>query len=199
MKYKGLLPCLAVAVLVCGCNNQTKLNTARIEALSREIVLLQQSQAQQMAALQSQLASLAPMLDRNNNSYFERNREDALFYHTNTLFLLLTVDRKIESHLQLADTEREAEQTLAYYYHTNQTDTMFFCVAQLEDAMAGQEKRIEDHVSTETRQVSAVLDDALLKQDEAETARQKEITTELAQIQRDLETIKLRTGITNQP
>jgi hypothetical protein len=200
-----LLSITAVAALFCGCNKQTKINTEKIEILSQKIVQLQQSQSQQTAAIQSQLTSLAPMLDKMNNSYFEKNHDDEFFFHTNTLFLLLTVDRKIEAQLQTADAEREVENSLAYYYHTNQTDTMFFCVAQIEDAMAGQEKRIEENVNAETRRVDATLSDALLKQiklsssDATETARRMQMEADMTQIQRDLDTIKARLGITNQP
>ena len=95
-----------------------------------------------MAAIQTQLTALTPALDKINNSYFEKSHEDAFFFHTNTLYLLLTVDRKIEAQLQVAETERQADSSLAYYYHTNQTDTMYFCVAQIENALEAQEGRI---------------------------------------------------------
>jgi hypothetical protein len=205
MKINCFLLSLAGAALLCGCDKQTKINTEKIEVLSQKIVQLQQSQAQQLAAIQSQLTLLAPMLEKTNDYYFSKSHEDAFFYHTNTLFLLLTMDRKIEAQLQVADTEREAENSLAYYYHTNQTDTMYFCIAQIEDAMVSQEKRIEDAVNAETRRVGTNVGDALLKQiklsapDEAETARQMEMTAEVAQIKRDIDAIKTRLGITNPP
>src|SRR5271170_3871071 len=107
MKKKCLLLSLAGAVLLCGCNKQTKINTAKIEALTQRVAQLQQSQSQQLAAIQSQLTALAPMLDKMTGSYFEKNHADAFFYHTNELFLLLTVDKKIEAHLETADAERE--------------------------------------------------------------------------------------------
>jgi hypothetical protein len=54
--------------------------------------------------------------------------------------------------------------------------------------------------------VSAALNDALSKQivqsaapDAAETARRKDLTAALAQIQRDLNTIKSQLEVTNQP
>jgi hypothetical protein len=205
MKQKYLLLSLAGAVLLCGCNKQTKINTAKIEALTQRVAQLQQSQSQQLAAIQSQLASLAPMLDKMNSAYFEKNHEAEFFYHTNELYLLLTVDKKIEAHLETADLEREAEKSLAYYYHTNQTDTMYFCVAQIEDAMAGQESRVENNVNAETRKVGAALGDELLNAiklsapDEAEIARRKELAADVVQIKRDMETIKARLGITNAP
>lgn len=198
MKNKCLLA-LVGAVLLCGCDKQTRLNTERIELLSRKLVLLQQNQSAQLAVIQSQLASLAPTLDRKNSSYFEKSHEDAFFFHTNTLFLLLTVDRKIESELQAADTERQAEHALAYAYHTNELHTMYLCVAQLEETLASQESRIEDKVNAQTRQVG----EDLLKQiqlqapDEIEIARRTDMAADVAQLKRDLGQIKLRLGITN--
>jgi len=196
MKKTCLLTLLTGAVLLCGCNKQTKINTAEIEVLSQKMVQLQQNQAKQMATIQSQLASLAPTLDKINNFYFEKTHEDALFYHTNQLFLLLTVANKIESELQVANAEREADSSLVYSYHTNEMDLMYSYAAQFQDAMAGQEGRIEDKVNTETRRVGTNLSDTLLKQiklsapDAAETARQREMEADVAQIKRDLDQIR---------
>jgi hypothetical protein len=193
------------ASFFCGCDKQTKINGDKIEVLSQKIILLEQNQSKQMAALQSQMTSLAPMLDKINGSYFEKSHDDAFFFHTNTLFLLLTVDRKIEAQLKVADSEREAEHTLAYYYHTNQTDTLYFCVAQIENAMEGQEIRMVDKINAETRRVSAASNDELLKQikllsvDQSEIARRNELAAEVAQIKSDLEAIKTQLGITNPP
>jgi hypothetical protein len=205
MQKKYLLLSLIGAALLCGCNKQAKINSQKIDILSQKIVQLEQNQSQQMAAIQSQLTSLAPMLDKINDSYFEKNHEDAYFYHTNTLYLLLTIGKKVQAQLQVADTEREAQNSLAYNYHTNQLGAMYLCTAQIEDAMAGQESRIEDNVNAETRQIGATLGDALLNQiklsapDEAEISRRKAMEAEVIQIQRDLDTIKARFGITNQP
>jgi hypothetical protein len=205
MRKKYFLLSLAGAVLFCGCDKQAKINSEKIQILSQNIVQFEQDQAKQTLAIQSELTSLAPMLDRMDNSYFEKNHEDALFYHTNTLLLLLTVDKKIESQLQEADIERASENSLAYHYHTNQTDAIYLCAAQIEDAMTGQEKRIEDDVNAETRKANLALRDELLKQiklsapDAIETARRNEMEVQVAQIQRDLDAIKARLGITNQP
>jgi hypothetical protein len=196
---------LAGAVWFCGCDKQTQVNTEKIQALSQKIIQLQQNQARELAALQSQLASLPPMLDKMDSYYYAKGHDDALFYHTNSLQLLLAVDRKISTQFQDASTERETANSLAYYYHTNQTDTMFFCAAQIEDAMAGQEKRIEDTVNAETRRVGAGVADELQQQikssapDKAEIARRMEMEVEIGQIKRDLELIKARLGITNPP
>jgi len=197
---------LAGAALLCGCGKQTKINTEEIKILSLQMVQLQQSQAKQMAAIQLQLTSLAPMLDKINNFYFEKAHEDELSYHTNTLYLLLAVDKNIESELQVADTEREADSSLAFSYHTNEVDMLHFYAAQIQDAMTGQESRIEENVNAETRRVGADLCDELLKQiklsvpDEAETARRREMEADMAQIKRDLVQIRAQLAqMTTQP
>lgn len=206
MQKTFLLLSLSGAVLLCGCNQQTKINSQKIDLLSQQIVQLEQAQSKQMALLQTQLISLAPELDKMNNSYFEKNRDDALFFHTNTLYLLLTIGKQIELQLQTADAESAAQNSQVYSYHTNQISTAYLCAAQIEDAMTAQESRMEDNINAETRRVSAALNDALLKQiklssapDAAEIARRKEMEIEVAQIQRDLDIIKVRLASTNQP
>jgi hypothetical protein len=205
MQKIHVLLLIAGAAFLGGCDKQTQVNTEKIQSLSQKIIQLQQNQAKDLAALQSQLASLPPMLDKMDSYYYAKGHDDALFYHTNSLQLLLAVDRKIAAQFQDAATERETANALAYYYHTNQTDTMFFCAAQIEDAMAGQEKRIEDTVNAETRRVGAGVADELGQQikssapDKEEIARQKEMEAEVIQIQRDLALIKVRLGITNPP
>jgi hypothetical protein len=207
MQKKSFLLSLAVAFLLCGCDRQTKLNTEKIEILSQRMVQLQESQAKQMAVFQTQLTALAPMLDRMNSLNLEKTHDDALFFHTNTLFLLLTVDKKIESHLQVVDAGREADSALAYAYHTNELDMIHSCVTQLEDALAAQARWIQDsmtnqeiHIDAETRKADADLRDELLKQiklsapDETEIARRKEMAADLVQIKRDLELMKLQPG-----
>ena len=200
MKKTCFFLVLAVTALLCGCGKQTKINTAKIEILSQQMVQLQQSQAKQMAAIQSQLASLAPMLEKINNFYFEKARDDALSYHTNTLYLLLAVDKNIESQLQVADSEREADSSLVYSYHTNEMDLVSFYATQIQDAMMTQESRIEDKVNAETRRVGANMSDELLKQiklsapDEAESARRRQMEADMAQIKRDLDQIKAQLG-----
>ncbi len=205
MKKICLLLPLAGAVLLCGCNKQEKINSAKIDLLSQKIVQLEQNQSKQMAVIQSQLVSLTPMLDKMNDFYFEKSHDEAFFYHTNTLYLLLTVGQKIESQLQLADAERDAEKSLAYSYHTNELDALSLCVTQIQDALAGQEKRIEDNVNAETGQKIANMNGELLKQiklsvpDTDDLARRKEMESDVAQMQRDLDAIKIKLGITNQP
>jgi hypothetical protein len=79
---------------------------------------------------------------------------------------------------------------------------MYFCVAQIENAMEGMETRMVDKVNTQSR----VLGDQLSGQiklsvpDEAEIARRQEMESDVAQIKYDLEQIKARLGIsTNAP
>lgn len=134
-----------------------------------------------------------------------RTATTRFFFHTNTLYLLLTIGKQIETQLQVADAERKAESSLMNGYHTNQLDTMFLCTLQIEDAMAGQESNIEDQVNAETREVGAALGDELLKQIKSsapgadEAARRQKLEADVAQMQRDLDAIKARLGISNTP
>ena len=198
MKLNYLLLPLAGMILLCGCNKQTRLNTEKL-------IELQQKQAAQIATLQTQLTSLAPMLVRMNSSYFEKSHEDAFFFHTNTLYLLLTVGQKIQSQLQVADSERQAEHALAYSYHTNELRTMYLTIAQIEDDLSNQESRITDKINAETRKVGLAVNDDLRKQmqllvpDESEATQRQAMAADIAQLKRDLALIKLRLGITNPP
>ena len=122
------------------------------------------------------------------------------------MYLLLAVDKNIESELQIAATEREADSSLVYSYHTNEMDLLNFHAAQIQDAVAGQESRIADKVNAETKRVGADMSDDLLKQiklsvpDEVEIARRREMAADVAQIKRDLDQIKAQLGrMTNQP
>ena len=206
MRITFLLLAPTAAAVLCGCDQQTRLNTEKLQTLSSNLVQFEQSQSNHMAILRSQVASLGPMLDKINGSYFEKTHENAFFFHTNTLFLLLTVDRKIESELQTADTERQAEHLLAFEYHTNELGALELGSAQIRDAMAAQESRITDNVNAETRKVGEMLGVQLLQQiklsapDAAETARLNQMEADVAQIKRDLEQIKAQLGQrTNRP
>lgn len=206
MKKTFILLSLVGAALLCGCGKQTKINTAEINFLSQQMVQLQQTQLKQMAVIQSQLTSLAPMLDKINNFYFEKARDDALSYHTNTLYLLLAVDRNIESELQVAAAERQSDSSLVYSFHTNEMDLLNFYAVQIQDGMITQESRIEDKVNDETRRVVAEVRDELLKQiklsapDDAEIAQRKQLEADVTQIRRDLDQIKVQlVQMTNQP
>ena len=143
-----------------------------------------------MAVIQTQLTSLAPMLDKMNDFYFEKSHDEAFFFHTNTLYLLLTVDKKIEAHLQLADTERESQAALAYSYYTNQMG-VFFAV---QDTLNNQETNIVNKVNAETLR----LDGELLQQirlatpDAAELVRRQRLAADAAEIKRVLVQIELQ-------
>jgi hypothetical protein len=189
-------------VLLCGCNKQAKINSKKIDDLTQRIAQLEQRQSKQMELLQAELTSLAPELNKVDSSYFEKNRDDALFFHTNTLFLLLTIGKQIEAQLQSAATERNTENSLAYTYHTNQLGTMYLCTAQVEEAMTDQQKGIVDGVNAQTRQV----EDDLLKQiksatatDPAEMAWRQQMEADVAQIQRSLAALAARLDMTNAP
>ena len=84
-------------LFLCGCNKQAKINSQKIDDLSRRITLLEQNQARQMQILQTELNELAPELNKVNSTYFEKDRDAALFFHTNTLYLLLTIGKQIET------------------------------------------------------------------------------------------------------
>ena len=206
MKRTFILIALAGAALLCGCGKQTKINSAEIKILSQQMIQIQQNQARQIAAIQSQLASLAPMLDKINNYYFEKSRDDALFYHTNTLYLMLAVNSRIETELQKAAADRKTDSALAFSYHTNSMNLLNFYSAQIQEAMIDQEIRIEARVNAQTKQAGADTRDELLKQiklsapDEAEIARQRAMEADVAQIKRELDQIKAQLGqMTNAP
>ncbi|HEY5043198.1 MAG TPA: hypothetical protein VIK53_14485 [Verrucomicrobiae bacterium] len=227
MQKKCLLLSLAVslagAVLFCGCDKQEKINSRKIDALSQKIVQLEQLQTNQVVALQSQMKSLVPTLDQLNGSYFEKNRDSAMFFHTNTLFLLLTIGKQIETQLQAAEAERQVQNSQAYAYHTNQLGALYLGTVQIEDALTSQERRIEDSISAvnaETGRANAALSNALintsnalmnafndelskqiksLAPDAAEIARRKKLEADVVQIQHQLDLIKARLEATNQP
>jgi hypothetical protein len=206
MKKNWLLLSLTGAALLCGCDKQTRINSEKIEILSRNILQFEQGHARQLAAIQTQLTSLAPMLDKMNDYYFEKSHDEAFFFHTNTLYLVLMVDKKIEAQLQAADFEREAQNSQAYGYYTNQIGTLYLCTAQIQDALTGQGKYITDSVNAETRQVGAAVREELLEQikllapDDAEIARRNQVAADVAQIKHDLEQLKAQLGsLTNLP
>ena len=203
MKIKCLLPVLTGAVLLCGCDKQTRANTEKIQALSQQIVQLQQSQARQLKTMQMELATLAPSLDKTNYYYFSRSRDDALFFHTNTLFLLLTIGQKIEAQLQYADTERQAENAQARQFHTNQMTALASGTAQITKALADQAGQIEDNVNAETRRAGTSLGNTLANQIKLSapdsSARIIQLQAAMSQMQRELALIKVGMGITNMP
>ena len=213
MKKYIYLFSLGGAVLLCGCDKQTKLNGQKIDALSQKLAQLEQMQASQVMLLQSQLKSLPPTIDKMSSSYFEKNHDAALFFHTNMLYLLLTVGKQIESQLQTADADRQAQNSQASSFHTNQINLIYHCTARIEEALNHQEKRIEDKITTDNRQANAVLSNALIKAvsevlskqiktlvpDAAEVARRRKLETDVAQIQDELAHLKAWLENTNRP
>ena len=201
MNKNYLLPVLVTAALLCGCNKQTKINSAKIELLSQNIIRFELNQAKQMAAIQTELDALGPMLDKMNDAYFEKSHDQAIFLHTNTLYLLLMVDKKIEAQLQAADTERAAQNALNYGYYTNQMAATY----QVQDALTTQEGRMTDKLNTETRRVGVALHEELLKQadrlapDAAEIARRTALAADVAEVKADLERIKAQLGTLVKP
>jgi hypothetical protein len=205
MNKKCLLILMAGAALLGGCDKQTQTNTEKIQVLTQKIMLLQQNQSKQLAAMQMQLASLPPVIEKISSTFSTKNHEEALFFHTNLVFLVLAMDKKIQAQFQNAESERETENALEYYYHTNQVDTMFFCVGQIEEAMASQEARIKNSINAETVQANKDLGDELVKQiklsatDKSQAAQLAQLAARLVQIQSELDQIQSRLGITNPP
>ncbi len=202
---------LGGALLLCGCDKQTKLNGQKIDALSQKLAQLEKMQAEQAMLLQSQLKSLPPTLDKLSSTYFEKNHDAALFFHTNTLFLLLTVGKQIESQLRAAEAEQQAQSARVFSYHTNQINLMYLCTAHIEDSLISQEKRIVDKMTAENRQADAALSNALSKAvsdvlakqiktlvpDAAEVARRRKLESDVAQIQDALARLKIWPENTN--
>jgi len=196
---------LIVAGFLCGCNKQAKINSQKIDTLSQRITQLEQNQAKQMQILQAELNELAPELNRVNSAYFEKDRDAALFFHTNTLYLLLTIGKQIESQLQLADSEREAQNGLNYAYHTNELGALYICTAQLSQALVDQQKAIVDSVNAETRNAIASSQDAVIAQIKAATTPdpavavwRQNMQTELAQLEGKVNALNARLQ-TNSP
>ena len=170
-------------------------------------------QANQGLLLQSQLKSLPPTLDKMNSSYFEKNQDAALFFHTNTLYLLLTVGKQIESQLQAAEAERQAQSAQSFSFHTDQTNLMQLGTARVEEALISQEKRIEDKIIAENRRANADLSNALIRAvsegwskqikalapDATEVARRRKLETDVAQIHDELARLKAWLENANRP
>ena len=191
-----LLLTLLTALGACGCNKQEKINSQKIDLLSQKLIQMDLAQARQMTLLQAQLTLLAPQLDKMNSTYFEKNRDDALFFHTNTLYLLLTIGKQIEARLQTDEANRSVEDAQAYSYHTNDLEMTYLCTEQIQAALTAQETRIEENLNEEIKSVAASLQDSLQKQitqaatpDPAEIAWRKQIEAEIAQIQRSLDAL----------
>lgn len=192
--------------MLCGCDKQVQVNTQKIDAVTQKIFAVQQAQSKQLTDLQAQLAALANRLDKTEADYYVQSQDKALFYHTNTLYFLLTIDKKIQSELQLAEAARASAGNRAFFYHTNTLDTIYFCTSQIADALTAQEKRIKDSVKTETAQWGKTLGDELASrkqvaaEDHDEMMKQlAALQAKLAQMQTDLNQLKAQIGGANRP
>jgi hypothetical protein len=191
-------------VLLCGCNKQAKINSKKIDDLSQRITRLEENQNQQLKILQGELTELAPELNKVNSAYFEKDRDAALFFHTNTLYLLLTIGKQIETQLQLADSERETQNSLEYTYNTNELSALYLCTAQISQSLIQEQKAIVDSVNAETRNVTADSQAVLLQSiktattpDPALLPWRQSIQADLARLEQKLDTISSRLANTN--
>lgn len=203
MKMNHSILAVAAVLLFCGCNKDIRAKTEKIDELTRQMFAMQQEQARQLAEMRSQLSALPVHLDKTQLDYFVKGQEKALFYQTNALFLLLAVDKKIQTQFQEAAEARAAANQQAYVYHTNETDLAVFTATQTAAALAAQETRILEKLSAELQSAKAELGGALTNQvqqlaaDRSEATRLQTIEMQLAQLRRDLDLIKTRLGITN--
>jgi len=196
-----------VAVLsLCGCNKQAKINSQKIDALSQRITRLEQDQAKQMQVLQAELTELAPELNKMNSAYFAKDQDAALFFHTNTLYLLLTIGKQIETQLQLADSEREAQNALEYTYHTNGLGALYLCTAQITQSLIEEQKAIVESVNSETRNLTADSQQAVLQgiktattPDPALLPWRQSIQADLARVEQKLDAINSHLTSSNAP
>lgn len=204
MKTLFLAGLLTWANLLCGCDKQAKINSQKIDALSERMTHQEQIQSKQMALLQAQMAMLAPQLDKETSAYFEKNHDYALFFHTNTLFLLITIGKQIEAQLQAAEVARNEQNSRAYNYHTNQVSTAYLCAAQIEEELTSLAKKLEEQINTETRQTATGLSNALVNQITAATTPtpadldwRKQMQLQSVQIQHTLESMSAKLSTPN--
>jgi len=200
------LSLLVAAVCLCGCNKQAKINSQKIDELSQRITRLEQNQAKQMQILQAELTELAPELNKMNSSYFAKDQDAALFFHTNTLYLLLTIGKQIETQLQLADSEREAQNSLEYTYHTNELGALYICTAQLNQSLIEEQKVMVDSVNAETRDLTAESQATILQSIKTSTTPdpallpwRQSVQADLARLEQKLDLINARLASTNLP
>lgn len=200
---KGLIHILLAGAVLAfvGCDNQTKLTMEQIAEQTRKLTVLQENQAKQIAQLQAQLAELGPRLDNMNSAYFEKSYTDAFFFHTNTLYLLLAVDRQIESALKAVETKQQTEHDLAYFYHTNLLASLRDYQVETKAAFLDQTKQLATNIINDSHQIAAALAEQVqgLAPDEKELARRQQLVDDLLQIKADLAQIKARFAITNLP
>jgi hypothetical protein len=203
MKFIRLLIALVTIALACGCDKENKARIQNIDAVTQKLIAQQQEQARQLAEVRAQLSTLPVQMDKTQFDYFLKGQEKALFYQTNLLFLLLTVDKNIQSQFQLVNEAREAASRQAFMFHTNEMDVTVNCISQLITAVASQEKNIIESLSNEVQRSQANLSRDLAKQlqqlaaDKSEATRLKAIEADLTRIQRDLASLALQFAGTN--
>jgi len=208
MKIFYLFIALVGALFLSGCDKQTQLNVQEINSLTQKMFANQQEQARELAALKAQMAVLPVQMDKTLLDYFVKSQEKALFYQTNALFLLLAVDKKIQSQFDLAAEGRELASRQAHAFHTNENELIIYCTAQTAAAIAAQEKRITDNLGAEIRRASTTLGTDLTNQfrqltadtlaaDKSDATRLQAIQADLTRMQRDLDLLKARLAATN--
>jgi hypothetical protein len=183
----------------CGCEKQAKINGDKLDQLTDRFAREEQMQSNKMLLLQGQLALLGPQLDKEAGDYFAKNHEAALFFHTNTLFLLLTIDQHIEAQLQTTETELAAQARTLYHDHTNELGTLLLSAAHIEETVQGQLNQLEEKINAESARVNSATSNALMQELKLtpaptadELAWRKQISDELANLRRELEAIKTR-------
>jgi hypothetical protein len=183
----------------CGCEKQSKINGDKLDSLADRLAREEQVSSNKMLFLQGQLALLGPQLDKEAGDYFAKNHEAALFFHTNTLFLLVTIDKHIESQLQATETELAAQARTLYRDHTNELGTLLLSVAHIEETVQGQLNQLEEKINAESARLHAATSNALMQEIKLppattadELAWRKQIQGELASLRHELETIKAR-------
>lgn len=199
MRVFRILFLAAVAAIFSGCEKQAKLNNEKLDQLAARLAQQEMVQSNKMLLIQAQLALLAPQLDKEASEYFEKNRDAALFFHTNTLYLLLNIDKHIETQLEKAELERAGISNAMFSYHTNQISTTLYGVAQVEETTQDQLNKLEERLNAEAARLSHTTSNALMQEiirpaelTTNEIAWRKEMQDTLAAIRRELESLKAR-------
>ena len=106
------LASITAAALLCGCDNQTKSDTAKIEALAHKIDVVYSNSillfSNQMD-LASEIISVKRDMGQMNYYYFTNSHQDALFYYTNTMHVLLLLDKKLDLQFKVAEAQSQAD------------------------------------------------------------------------------------------
>lgn len=196
---------LAASALVCGCNKDIRANTEKIDSLTQKMFVLQQQQAQQLADMQKLLSGLPVQLNESQLEFFLKGQEKALFYQTNVLYLLVTVDKRIQAQFQEAAEARAAASQQALNYHTNETDLVLYSAAKVIAALNEQEEQLLAKVQADLRQTGSSLSNQLTQQvrqlaaDKSVENRLKAIEVSLARLERNLQLLQAQLKTTNIP